>query len=89
MDTFVGLMEMAILFSGESAQKPKKGKGKSREIDENKIIKKGSSTFCVDLIIDKNQIHTRFHRRYNREQQRDNDPWAWTSAAMGNHWANT
>lgn len=49
MDTFVGLMEMAILFSGEHSQKPKKGKGRNREIDENKIIKKQMEQFLEAL----------------------------------------
>ena len=49
MDTFVGLMEMAILFSDEPAQKPKKGKGKFPKIDENKIIKKQMEQFLESL----------------------------------------
>ena len=49
LDTFVGLIEMAILFSDEACQKPKKGKGKSREIEERKILKKQMGQFLESL----------------------------------------
>jgi len=49
MDTLVGLMEMAILFSDEPPKKQKQSKGKSREIDSNKIIKKQMEQFLESL----------------------------------------
>jgi len=80
MDTFVGLMEMAILFSGEPAKKTKKGQGKSHKIDENKIIKKQMEQFLeslktgdtVDIV--SNELVCGFKAVITLEQEFLNDP---------------
>jgi len=79
LDTFVGLMEMAILFSDEAYQKPKKGKGKSREIDQKKI-KKQMEKFLeslktgntVDIV--SNELVCGFKAVITLEQEFLNDP---------------
>jgi hypothetical protein len=49
MDTFVGLMEMAILFTEESSQPYKHKGGKPSKVDTNKLIKKQMEQFLENL----------------------------------------